>query len=140
MARDDYLDHLANIELFSGLDRGDLRSIARASDEVNVEQGRVLMAEGAPGHEAYVVIEGTAVVERNGQQVAETGPGAHFGELALLDGGVRTATVTARTPMRLLVLGQREFVGVLEEVPGLANRIMATLAGQVRSLDDRRYG
>ncbi len=140
MARDDYLDHLASIELFEGLDRNDLSSIARASDEVTVEEGRVLLAEGTPGHEAYIVIEGSATVERNGQLLAEAGPGSYFGELALLDGGLRTATVTARTPMRLLVLGQREFVGVLEEVPGLANRILATLAGQIRSLDERRYG
>ena len=140
MARDDYLDHLAPIELFGGLDRDDLRAIARASDEVTVDAGRVLMSEGTPGHEAYIVIEGDATIERNGHEVAQAGPGAYFGELALLDGGVRTATVTARTPMRLLVLGQREFVGVLEEVPGLTSRVLATLAGQVRSLDDRRYG
>ena len=140
MAPEDYLDHLAGIELFSGLNREELKRIAQASDEVSVDQDRVLMTEGAPGHEAYVVIEGTALVERNDQKIAEVGAGSYFGELALLDGGVRTATVTALTPMRLLVLGRREFVGVLEEVPGLASRIMATLAGQVRLLDERRYG
>jgi CRP/FNR family transcriptional regulator, cyclic AMP receptor protein len=87
-----------------------------------------------------VIIEGTATVRRNGRKVATFGPGDHFGELALLDGGPRTATVTADTPLKLLVIGQREFSGVLDEVPGLAQKVMLSLAQTIRSLDQKAYG
>ncbi len=63
-----------------------------------------------------------------------------MGELALLDGGPRTATVVADTPMKVLVIGQREFAGVLDEVPGLAQKIMASLAATIRELDQKAYG
>jgi CRP-like cAMP-binding protein len=72
--------------------------------------------------------------------VADLGPGDHFGELALLDGGPRTATVIARTPLTVLVLGQREFAGVLDSVPGIAHKLLATLATRIRDLDEKAYG
>ncbi len=140
MARDDYLDHLAQIPLFAACSRKELQKIARASDEVSLEAGREVVTEGAIGHEAYVIIEGSARVERNGTVVAELGPGDHFGELALLDGGPRTATVVAASPLRVVVLGQREFAGVIDEVPGLAHRLLGSLAGRVRELDEKTYG
>jgi CRP-like cAMP-binding protein len=140
MARDTYLDHLASVPLFAACSRKDLQKIAKASDQVSVPEGRVVVEEGSSGHEAYVIIEGEAEVERNGQQVATFGPGDHFGELALLDGGPRTATVKASTDLELLVLGQREFAGVLDEVPGLAHQIMSTLASRIRALDEATYG
>ncbi|MDZ7734377.1 MAG: cyclic nucleotide-binding domain-containing protein [Acidimicrobiia bacterium] len=118
----------------------DLQKIARASDEVEVDAGRTLVEEGATRHEAYVIVEGEARVSRNGVEVARLGPGDHFGELALLDGGPRTATVVADTPLRLLVLGQREFAGALDEVPGLAHELMAQMAGLIRSMDEQAYG
>lgn len=140
MSRDDYLDHLAQIPLFRACSRKELQTIARASDEVSLEAGRELITEGTPGHEAYVIIEGSARVERNGAVVAELGPGDHFGELALLDGGPRTATVVATSPLKVVVLGRREFAGVVDEVPGLANRLLTSLAGRVRELDEKAYG
>jgi CRP/FNR family cyclic AMP-dependent transcriptional regulator len=98
------------------------------------------MKEGTAGREAFVIIDGTALVKRNGRKVATLGPGAVLGELAILDGGPRTATAIAETPMTLLVIGQREFTGVLDEVPGLAHKIMASLAGTIRDLDQKTYG
>lgn len=140
MARSSYLDHLAEIPLFSSFSKRDLQKIAKASDEVEVEAGRVLVEEGTTGREAFVIIHGQATVKRNGRKVAVLGPGNHFGELALLDGGPRTATVVADTPMTLLVLGQRELNGVLDEVPGLAHKLMASMAQMIRSLDRQAYG
>jgi CRP-like cAMP-binding protein len=139
-SRDAYLDHLTAIPLFSALSKKDLQKIAKASDEVTVEPGRTLVEEGGAGHEAYVIVDGEADVTRNGSLVAALGPGDHFGELALLDGGPRTATVTSRTAMRLLVLGQREFSGTLDEVPGLAHKLMATMATLIREMDEKAYG
>jgi CRP-like cAMP-binding protein len=128
------------VPLFAALSKKDLQKIARASDEVGVEQGRVLVQEGTTGHEAFVILEGTATVERKGLTVADLGPGQYFGELALLDGGPRTATVIATSPLKVLVLGQREFSGVIDSVPGLAHKLMASLAGRIRDLDEKAYG
>lgn len=139
-SRDAYLDHLTSIPLFSALPKKDLQKIAKASDEVSVEAGRTLVEEDSTGHEAYVIVEGEADVRRNGVEIAKLGPGDHFGELALLDGGPRTATVISLTPMRLLVIGQREFSGTLDEVPGLAHKLMATMATMIRKMDEKAYG
>ncbi len=133
-------DHLANINLFSACSKRDLQRIARASDEVSVEAGRVLVEQGQMGREAFVILEGKANVKRNGRKVTTLGPGDQFGELALLDGGPRTATVEAATPMRVLVLTQRGLVSVLEAVPGLSRKVMASLAGRIRELDQKAYG
>jgi CRP/FNR family transcriptional regulator, cyclic AMP receptor protein len=140
MARGSYLDHLANVRLFSACSKRDLQKIARASDEVEVDGGRVVVDEGSRGREAFVILDGNATVKRNGRKVTTLGPGDHFGELALLDGGPRTATVVADGPMRLLVIGQREFTGVLDEVPGLAHKVMGSMAATIRALDQKAYG
>ena len=140
MSRDEYLDHLGALPLFAGCSRKDLQRIARVSDEIDVEAGRVLVAEDTIGHEAYLIVEGTATVERNGTEVARLGPGDQFGELALFDGGRRTATVTATSPMKLVVLGQRELAGVVDSVPGLAGKLLASLAARIRTLDEQAYG
>jgi CRP-like cAMP-binding protein len=135
--KDEYLDHLAEVPLFSACTRKDLQLIARASDEVAVKDGRVLVEEGKPGHEFFLILEGTAVVRRNKRKVADLGTGQYFGELSLLDRGPRTATVVATSDMRVLVLGQREFLGVLDEVPGLAYKILRLMAHRLREADLR---
>lgn len=135
-----YLDHLAALPLFSSCSRRDLQKIARAGDEVTVEPGRILVDQGAIGREAFVILEGTAVVKRNGRKIATFGPGDHFGELALLDHGPRTATVQAETELRVFVLGSRKFLSVIDDVPSLSHKLMAALASRVRELDARTYG
>ncbi len=134
-----YLQHLADVPLFSSCSNRELQKIARAADEITVDEGREIVTQGATGHEAFVVIDGTARVVRNDQEIATMGPGDYFGELALLDGGPRTASVVATSPMTLLVLGQREFAGLIDEVPGLAHKILTSLAQVVRALDDKIY-
>jgi len=140
MPRNSYLDSLSQVPLFSSMSKKDLQKIAKASDEVDIPSGRVLIEQGTRGREAFVVIDGTATVKRNGRKVATLGPGAHFGELALLDGGSRTATIVADTDMKVLVIGQREFSGVLDEVPGLAHKVLASMAATIRVLDQKAYG
>ena len=136
-SRDVYLDHLAEVPLFSAASKQDLAKIARASDEVTVKAGRVLVEEGRTGHEFFLILEGTATVRRKNRKVNQLGPGQYFGELALLDKGPRTATVVADTEMKVLVLGQREFLGVLDEVPGLAYKILRMMAHRLREADLR---
>ena len=139
-SRTKHLEHLAEIPLFSALSKRDLGRIAKASNEITVDAGHVLVDQGDAGREAFVIVDGTASVRRNGRRVGELGPGDAIGELALLDHGPRTATVTAETPLTALVLSAREFAGVIEEVPGLAQKLLGQLAARVRDLDRQIYG
>lgn len=134
-----YLDHLSSVPLFAGCSKKELTKIARAGDEVSVEAGHVLTRQGDAGREAFVIVDGTATVRRGNRKVATVGPGDTVGELALLDHGPRTATVTADGPMTLFVLGARQFAGVLDDVPTLSRKVMAALAGRVRELDSKVF-
>lgn len=138
--RSKHLEHLAEIPLFSALSKKDLQRIAKASNEVTLPKGSVLVDQGAMGREAFVLMDGSATVSRNGRKVGTLGPGDAVGELSLLDHGPRTARVVADTDLTALVLSAREFAGVIEEVPGLAHKMLAQLAGRVRELDRQIYG
>src|SRR3954463_13162454 len=98
-SRTNHLQHLAEIPLFSALSKRDLARIAKASNEITVEAGHVLVDQGDAGREAFLIIEGTATVKRNGRKVGTLVAGNSVGELALLDHGPRTATVTADTDL-----------------------------------------
>jgi CRP-like cAMP-binding protein len=136
MPRNDaFLDHLAEVPLFSALSRKELALVARRAEDVKVQPGKVLVTEGSTGSEFFVIIGGNAKVSRRGRKVATLGPGAAFGELALLDKAPRNATVTAETPMELVVLGQREFGGIVDEVPGFARKLLAGMARRLRDAD-----
>jgi CRP-like cAMP-binding protein len=133
--RGDFLNHLAEVSLFSALSKKELGLVARRAEDVKVEPGAILCSEGSAGHEFFVIVDGTATVNRHGRKVAEIGPGASFGELALLDRAPRNATVTAETPMELVVLGQREFAGMIDDVPGFARKLLAGMAQRLRESD-----
>jgi CRP/FNR family transcriptional regulator, cyclic AMP receptor protein len=138
MARSDSkLDHLAQMWLFTTCSKRELGIIGRASDEIVVPAGKVLCEEGTLGHEFFLILSGQASVRRNGRKIAALGPGEYFGELSLLSRGPRNATVAAEEPMKLLVLGQREFAGVLDEIPALAHKLLTVMAGRLRDADSR---
>jgi CRP/FNR family cyclic AMP-dependent transcriptional regulator len=139
MARDAWLNHLAQVPLFSECDKKQLQHVAAATIEVQVEVGKVLVREGDPGHECFVILDGTATVTRKGDDIATLGAGDVVGELAPLTGGNRTATVTADTAMDVLVIGQREFAGLLDEVPGLAVRVLQNLAHRMVELEELAF-
>jgi CRP-like cAMP-binding protein len=128
-------DYLATVGLFSVLSKAELRQVLKASDQVDAEPGQVLVVEGRPGHEFFLILEGEAIVRRNGRKIATLGPGEYFGELSLLDHGPRSATVVAATEMRLLVLGQREFAGLLQTIPGMAAKLLVSMAHRLRVAD-----
>jgi len=135
--RDIYLDHLAQVPLFSTCSRKDLQKLGKASDEIEVKQGKVLVEEGKPGHEFFLIEDGTAEVRRNNRKVATLARGQFFGELSLLDRGPRSATVVADTDMTLLVLGQREFSGVMGDAPSVAQKMLGAMAGRLREADTK---
>ena len=133
---DAYLERLGALPMFGGCTNKELRDIARIVDELQVESGRVLMSQGDAGQEAFVIEEGAAEVVRDGQLLATVGPGSYVGELALIDAGPRSATVTATTPMRVLVIGTREFSTLLDEGPGLARRVLVSTARRLRAANE----
>ena len=135
-----YLDHLRNVPLFSSLNNKELQTIAKATDELTVPAGHVLTDQGQMGREAFVLVDGSATVRRNGKKVATLGAGSVVGELSLLDHGPRTATVTTDTEATVLVIDQRHFLGVLDSVPAVAHKLLANLAAKVREFDRQSFG
>lgn len=136
MARQRELD-LGDIWLFSACTAGQLRTIRRQVEEITVSAGRVLVEEGTVGREFFFIIDGSATVRKGGRKVATLGPGNYFGELSLLDRQPRSATVTADTDLTLLVLDQRRFNGLLDDMPTLAHKLLAAMAQRIREADAR---
>ncbi len=134
------MDHLRTIWLFSGCSKRELALLEHACDEANAPAGAVICEEGHAGRELYLIVAGEAKVEKGGHEVARLGPGSHFGELSLLDQQPRSATVTAITPMEVLVLPAREFASVLEQIPSMAIRLLETISLRLREADERAYG
>jgi CRP/FNR family cyclic AMP-dependent transcriptional regulator len=135
MARDEKLELLRTVPLFAGLSNRELQRIGELADEVDLPSGRVLMRQGESGSEMLIVIDGSARIERDGAVIAESGAGDVLGEIALLDGGPRTATVTLTRDSRLLVLGRREFQAAMDELPDLRLRVLEAVARRLRTLD-----
>jgi len=129
------LTTLHHVPLFASCSKKDLARIVKVADEVSFKAGKVLIEQGQPGREAFVILKGKASVRRSGKKLASIGAGAMVGELALLDHGPRTATVTCDTDCDVLVISQSHFHGVLTDVPVLAHKLLSTLASRVRELD-----
>ncbi|MEY4362597.1 MAG: hypothetical protein RL391_1903 [Actinomycetota bacterium] len=135
-----YLDSLRRVSLFSSCSNKDLEKIAKAGDEVTMTAGSLVVDQGQTGREAFVILKGSATVRRNGKKVATLGPGSVVGELSLLDHGPRTASVVTDTDCLMLVISQRQFLGVLDSIPALSHKMLATLAGRIRELDRQYFG
>ena len=137
MARNDTDDRLRDIPIFSELSKKELRAVSRLMTEIDVKEGRALTREGEVGREFMIIVEGEATVRRNGRLIASLGPGDFFGELAVIAGVPRTATVRAESPMVVETLNRREFSSLLDESPKLARKI---LVGAVKRLHEIEEG
>lgn len=126
-------DALAGVGLFSDLSKAQLRSLARLMTCVEVPAGRALTTEGEVGREFMVVVDGQASVRREGRLIATLGPGDFVGEMSLIAGTPRSATVTAETDMLVETLNRREFSTLLDESPKVARKIMV---GAVKRLQE----
>ena len=133
--QDTYLEHLSQVPMFSVCSKKELTLIMRRSQERTVAAGTKLTEEGKPGDELFIIFEGECRITRNGKRVTDLGPGDFFGELALLDKPVRDATITATSPMTVLVVRRREFEVLLIEVPSIARKLLRALAQRLHSLD-----
>ena len=132
--RQDLIDHLRNVPLFSRCTGRELRIVARHAEPVRLPAGSVLFSEGDTGDAFFVVLSGTAEVRKGeaNRKVNALGAGGWFGELALLDAAPRSATVVAATELELAVLGARIFRTLLRELPTISERLLAALAGELR--------
>jgi CRP-like cAMP-binding protein len=118
---------LQRIDLFKALSKSELEQLAQWTDEIDVPAGKVLASEGAIAYEFFVIQHGTAAVEIDGRRVAVLGPGEWFGEIGLIAAERRTATVTATTPMRLVVIFGPNFRELARKLPSVAETIQAEI-------------
>ena len=128
LGRNAKVDLLKHVPLFAGCSKSELEALALNADELDVREGTVLTREGKPGREFFVLIEGTVEVTRDGTKIADLGPGDWLGEIALLTQSPRTATATATSPARILVVTDRAFRQVVERMPSIALKVLASVA------------
>jgi CRP/FNR family cyclic AMP-dependent transcriptional regulator len=130
-SQDTKLSALARAPLFYGLSKKELAQLARMTEDVEVEAGKVLCKEGKLGREFFVIVEGEADVRRRGRKIDTLGPGDFFGEIALVEKTHRTATVTAATRLRFFVLTSQSFWSLLDHAPEVERKVLRALARRV---------
>jgi len=129
--------HFERIPLFEHVSKNGLRSIVSAATEIDVRAGQRLVGEGEYDRDLFVITRGEATVTKGGRKLSTLGPGDFFGELALLARIARTASVTATTDMRVVVLGPREIEQVIDHEPVLGRRMLEAMAKRVRAMESQ---
>jgi CRP-like cAMP-binding protein len=138
MARQSELvGHLAEVPLFSHCSKRDLQTLARNTEVLDFPEGARIVSQGDAGSAFYVLLDGNAIVARNGRRVGELHPGDYFGELALLDPAPRNADVVAQSPVSVARLPVKPFRQMLRDVPAMNERLLAGLARRLRDADRR---
>jgi CRP/FNR family cyclic AMP-dependent transcriptional regulator len=125
------LDLIKRIPLFEHCSKKELQHIAGIADEIDLRAGKVLIREGERGREFFVLVSGEAEVRRKGRKIATVGPGDFVGEMALLSKAPRNATVTALTPVDVLVITDRAFVNLMDKTPDLWHKVARALADRL---------
>jgi CRP-like cAMP-binding protein len=133
--KDQVLELLARVELFEGLSKADLRRVYGLSKEMRFEPGEDVITQGGAGGRFYLVIEGEAVVSIDGRPTVDLHSGDYFGEMSLIDGDRRSATVTAKAPLRTLTLASFTFRPLMLEHPEIAQKLLVALSRRVRIAD-----
>jgi len=132
----DKIERLKGVRIFEECSQRQLRSIARIARVFDAPAGTMLTRAGESGDEFFLILDGTASVDVATEKRGPLRPGAFFGEMSLLDGGPRSATIVAETPVRLLVISRRNFSVLLEDVPGLTQSLLMTLSRRVRQVEE----
>ena len=135
--QEDKIERLKEVPLFGECSVKQLRSLAKITKVFDVTAGAVIARAGEPGDEFFLICDGSARVEVSPDQHALLGPGKFFGEMSLLDGGPRSATVVASTPVRLFAISRRNFSVLLKDVPDLVETLLVTLSKRVRQAEER---
>jgi len=133
-------EQLASVPLFEGLSKKELQLVAQLSTYLEEPAGAVLTTQGHAGHEFIIVLEGEVEVRRDDRVIATRGAGTYIGEIALIDHRPRTATVVTTKPTKIEVIGQREFAGLLAEVPEISQKLLPSVARRLADLEAEREG
>jgi CRP/FNR family transcriptional regulator, cyclic AMP receptor protein len=128
LRRDAKVELLKKVPLFADCSKAELRELAKSADEIDLREGTVLTREGRPGREFFVLIDGTVRVTKDGKKVADLQGGDWLGEIALLTDEPRTATVTATSPVDVLVITDRRFRNVVETMPSIALKVLSRVS------------
>ena len=121
------MELLKQVPLFAHCSKTELRRVALAAAEIDLREGKVITREGESGREFFILIEGSADVHRKGRKVNVLGPGDFFGEIALVSDRPRSATVTATSATRVLVVTARDFRRVMLELPSIQLKVLQAL-------------
>ncbi len=132
----DKIERLKEVRIFEECSQRHLRSIARIARVFDAPAGTMRTRADEPGDEFFLILDGTASVDVATEKRGPLRPGAFFGEMSLLDGGPRSATIVAETPVRLLVISRRNFSVLLTDVPGLTQSLLMTLSRRVRQVEE----
>jgi CRP/FNR family cyclic AMP-dependent transcriptional regulator len=135
--QEDKIERLREVPLFAECTDKQLRSLAKITKVFDVAAGGVIARAGELGDEFFLICDGSARVEVSPEQQVLLGPGKFFGEMSLLDGGPRSATVVAQTPVRLFAISRRNFSVLLKDVPDLTETLLVTLSRRVRQAEER---
>jgi CRP-like cAMP-binding protein len=127
-------EHLDDMPLFKGLPTKKLRVVSQLSTSIELPAGATLAREGTIGREFFMLFDGEVEVIRADRLVATRGPGSHLGEIALLEGRRRTATLVAKTPVLVAVTSRGEFAGLLQLVPEISERLDASMNQRLAEL------
>jgi CRP/FNR family transcriptional regulator, cyclic AMP receptor protein len=122
------VDVIKRVPLFAGCSKRELEQIAQIADEIDLAEGKEMTREGSRGREFFVLLEGEADVTKGGSSINKLGSGDFFGEIALISDSPRTATVTATSPVRALVITDRSFRRLLDEQPEIQRKVLVALA------------
>jgi CRP-like cAMP-binding protein len=126
-------DLLRLVPLFRGLTDRSFEAVADLASEKRYEAGDVLVRQGEPGHEFLIIVSGRALVERDGKRVRELGPGDFLGEISLVDGSPRTATVTALDPIEALGIPREGFADLIDRIPVFRLEVLNALTQRIRA-------
>jgi CRP/FNR family cyclic AMP-dependent transcriptional regulator len=132
---DQKMEAIESVPIFAGLSAKERARVARLIDEVDVPAGRRLIKEGDRGGEFFIIVSGAVEVRRKGRLLRRLAKGDFVGEIALIDKGPRTATVTTTEPSTLFVVASREFHSLMNTTPGVESKVLRALAYRVRNLD-----
>jgi len=131
-SQDTKANALGRCPFFTGLSRKELLELAKVTEDLEVEEGKTLTREGQSGSEFFVIVDGEVSVTKDGSEIRTLGPGEFFGEIALLADTPRTATVTAKTPLRFFVLTRQAFRSLLAHQPELEEKVIKALDERLR--------
>jgi CRP-like cAMP-binding protein len=128
LRKDAKLEPLRQVPLFAGCSKRELSEISSLADELSLPEGTTLITEGKQGHEFFLLLDGEVDVRMKGRKVKSLANGAWFGEMALVSSLPRNATVTALSPVRVLVVHEQAFRRLLRDSPEIQLKVLKTLA------------